>query len=108
MDIKGADDSGTNHILDNVCTHEAKASQHRLNQLEPKGPQTKRLENLKEKEIALKQQWKAEMFTIEVFLVLYPMGGVTHRRVWVTTCYLFWVSANLSSIDSDVASIGEG
>ena len=88
MDIEGADDSGTNHILDNVRTHEAKASQHRLNQLEPKGPQTKRLENLKEKEIALKQQRKAEMFTIEAFLVLYPMGGATHRRVWVTTCFL--------------------
>lgn len=108
MDIKGADDSGTDHILDNVRTHEAKASQHRLNQLEPKGPQKKRLENLKEKEIALKQQRKAEMFTIEAFLVLYPTGGATHRRVWVTTHYLFWVSTNLQSIDSDVTSIGEG
>ena len=48
------------------------------------------------------------MFTIEAFLVLYPTGGATHRRVWVTTHYLFWVSTNLQSIDSDVTSIGEG
>lgn len=72
---------GTTDIVGNAKMYEGQASQHRLNQVEPTGPQKQRLESLKEKEVALKQQRKAEMFTIEAHLVLYPLMGSAFKKV---------------------------
>ena len=86
---QGMNDSNNAHqILDNARTHEDSASKHRLNQLEPKGPQKKRLEILKEKETALKQQRKAEMFTLEASLAVLPLGASAFKKVGGMSHYL--------------------
>jgi hypothetical protein len=77
----GLADNGLTQIQENAKGFESRASEHRLNQKEPKGPQTLRATKLKESEAALKQQRKAEIFKMEASLVIYPVGSATVKKV---------------------------
>ena len=76
-----ADDNLVGQIQESAKQFEGKASQHRLNQNEPKGPQALRALKLKDSETALKQQRKAEIFKMEANLVIYPAGSATCKKV---------------------------
>jgi len=70
-------------IQESAKRFEGQASQHHLNQNEPKGPQALRATKVKESETALKQQRKAEIFKIEANMVIYPVGSVVSKKVSV-------------------------
>jgi hypothetical protein len=67
--VHGVDDTAI--ILDNATPYEVEAPQHRLNRLEPIGPQKKRQE----------QQRKAKIFAIEAHLVIYPLTDASFKKV---------------------------
>jgi len=85
-DVPSAESGLTNdnlvgQIQESAKQFEGKASQHRLNQNEPKGPQALWALKLKDSETALKQQRKAEIFKMEANLVIYPAGSATCNKV---------------------------
>jgi hypothetical protein len=75
------DDNLVGQIRESAKHFEGQASRHRLNQNEPKGPQTLRAAKVKENETALKQQRKAEIFKMEASIVIYPVGSAVCKKV---------------------------
>ena len=75
------DDNLVGQIRESAKHFEGQASQHRLNQNEPKGPQMLRAAKVKENETALKQQCKAEIFKMEASIVIYPVGSAVCKKV---------------------------
>jgi hypothetical protein len=82
------DNNLVSQIQENAKQFEGRASQHRLNRNEPKGPQALRVAKIKENEIALKQQRKAEIFKMEANMVIYPAGSAQSKKVSTSLPYL--------------------